>query len=36
MKDEVGGTDIKEFIGSKPKMYSFFVDDSSEQERQRV
>ena len=36
MKDETGGTDIKEFIGSKPKMYSFFVDDSSEQERQRV
>ena len=30
MKDETGGVTIKEFVGLKPTMYSFFVDDNSE------
>ena len=30
MKDETGGVTIKEFVGLKPMMYSFFVDDNSE------
>ena len=30
MKDEAGGVATKEFVGWKPKMYSFFVDNSSE------
>ena len=29
IKDETGGVAIKEFVGLKPKMYSFLVDDSS-------
>ena len=33
MKDETGGAAIKEFVGLKPKMYSFFVDDSSEHKK---
>ena len=28
MKDETGGVVIEEFVGFKPKMYSFFVDDT--------
>ena len=27
MKDETGGAAIKEFVGLKPKMYSFLVDN---------
>ena len=30
MKDETAGVSIEEFVGLKPKMYSFFVDDNSE------
>ena len=30
MKDETAGVSIEEFVGVKPKMYSFFVDDNSE------
>ena len=30
MKDETAGVAIEEFVGLKPKMYSFLVDDSSE------
>ena len=30
IKDETGGVAIKEFIGLKPKIYSFLVDDRSE------
>ena len=30
MKDETAGVAIKEFLGLKPKMYSFLVDDISE------
>ena len=33
MKDETGGVTIKEFVGLKPKMYSFLVDDSSEHKK---
>ena len=28
MKDETSGVTIKEFVGLKPKMYCFLVDDS--------
>ena len=28
-KDETAGGAIKEFVGLKPKIYSFLVDDSS-------
>ena len=28
IKDETGGVEIKEFIGLKPKMYLFLVDNS--------
>ena len=28
MKDETGGVAIEEFVGLKPKMYSFLVDNS--------
>ena len=30
MKDGTGGAAIKEFVGLKPKMYSFLLNDSSE------
>ena len=30
MKDETAGVTIKEFVGLKPKMYSFGVDDSTD------
>ena len=33
MKDETAGVAIKEFVGLKPKMYSFLVDDSSEHKK---
>ena len=33
MKDETGGVVIEEFVGWKPKMYSFLVDDNSEHEK---
>ena len=29
-KDKTGGVAMKEFVGLKPKMYSFLVDDNSE------
>ena len=32
MKDETGVTEFEEFVGLKPKMYSFLVDFSSEHE----
>ena len=28
MKDKTGGVAIKEFVGLKPKMYSFLVDNN--------
>ena len=30
MKDEIAGDTIEEFVGLKPKMYSYLVDYSSE------
>ena len=33
MKDETAGFPIKEFVGLKPNMYLFLVDDSSEHEQ---
>ena len=33
MKDETAGVDIEEFIGLKPNMYSFVVDNSSEHKK---
>ena len=36
MKDETDGVALKEFVGVKPKMHSFLVDDNSEHKKQRV
>ena len=36
MKHKTAGVAIKEFIGLKPKMYSFLVDDSSEHKKAKV
>ena len=36
MKDETCGDAIEEFVGLKPKMHSFFVDDNIEHKKQRV
>ena len=36
MKNETGGVAIQEFVGLKPKMYSFLVDDNSEHKKQKV
>ena len=33
MKDKTAGVAIKEFVGLKPKMYSFLVDDNSEHKK---
>ena len=33
MKDETWGVAIEEFVGLKPKIYSFLVDDSSEHKK---
>ena len=33
MKDETGGVAIKEFVGLKPKIDLFLVDDSSEHKK---
>ena len=30
MEDETGGVAVEEFIGLRPNMYSFLVDDSGE------
>ena len=35
MKDETGAVEIKEFVGLKPKMYSFLMD-SNEQKKQNT
>ena len=36
MKDETGGVASQEFVGLKPKMYSFLVDDNKEHKKQKV
>ena len=33
MKDEIAGVAIKKFVGLKPKMYSYLVDDNSEHKK---
>lgn len=33
MKDKTGGVPIKESLGLKPKVYSFLVDDRSENKK---
>ena len=33
MKDKVAGVAIEEFVALKPKMYSFLVDDNSEDKK---
>ena len=33
MKDETGGVATEEFVGLKPEMYSFLVDDSSKHKK---
>ena len=35
MKDEIGSVAIEEFVGLKPKMYSFLVDNN-EHRKQKV
>ena len=34
-KDETGSVATREFVGLKPKTYSFFVDDSSEHKKSK-
>ena len=36
MKDETGGVANQEFVGLKPKMYSFLVDGNKEHKKQKV
>ena len=36
MKDETNGVVIKEFLGWKPKMYSYLLDDNSKLKKQKV
>ena len=33
MKDKTSDVAIEEFVGLKPKMYSFLIDDNSEHEK---
>ena len=35
MKDETAGVAIEGFVGLKPKMYSYFVDDDSEHKKRK-
>ena len=35
MKDEIGGVAIEEFVGLKPKMYSFLIDNSEHKKQGR-
>ena len=36
IKGETGGVAIEEFVGLKPKMYSFLVDDNREHKKQKA
>ena len=36
MKDETGGVAVEEFVGLKPKMYSFLVDNIEHKKAKRV
>ena len=35
MKDETAGVAMEQFVGSKPNMYSYLVDDNSEHKKAR-
>ena len=35
MKDKTSDVAIEEFVGLKPKMYSFLIDDNSEHEKNK-
>ena len=35
MKDETAGIVIEEFVGLKPKMYSYLVSDNSEHKKSK-
>ena len=35
MEDETAGVAIEEFVGLKPKMYSYLVDDLSEPKKEK-
>ena len=35
MKDETAGVAIEEFVGLKPKMYLYLVDDNSEHKKSK-
>ena len=35
MKDEIAAVGIEEFLGLKPKMYSYLVDDISEHKKSK-
>ena len=36
MKDETGGVAVKEFVGLKPEMYSFLVDNNNHKKAKGV
>ena len=36
MKDEIGSVAIEEFVGLKPKMYSFLVDNNEQRKAKDV
>ena len=36
MKDKTGGLAIEVFVGLKPKMYSFLIDDNIEHKKAKV
>ena len=35
MKDETAGVAIEEFVGLKPKLYSYLVDDNGEHKKEK-
>ena len=35
MKDETAGVAVEEFVGLKPKLYSFLIDNNSEHKKSK-